>query len=226
MNCSTNYNNKEIIKQYRPMIYKIANSIYKKIDGDIYNDLIQSGYEALLNSINKYDNSKASLTTYLYTSVKRAMYRERNRQVSVVHYPINLRDYLPYLYKAERLYSNEEDIKAYIKNHSSLTTDRINQLLLCKKDEKSISLDILTANKYLRYNNSIDILLDSKLLFTSLLKGNMLTDNEKYFLKRYYLDDVSISTIAKELNILPKKVSNIRYRLISRLRTKFKKERI
>lgn len=226
MNCSTNYNNKEIIKQYQPMVYKIANSIYKKIDGDIYNDLIQSGYEALLNSLNKYNSGKGSLITYLYTSVKRAMYRERNRQVSVVHYPINLRDYLPYLYKAERLYNDDECIKSYIKKHSPLTIDRINQLLLCKKSEKSISLDVLTANKYLKYNNSIDILLDSKLLFTSLLKGNMLNDNEKYLLKRYYLDDMSISTIAKELNVTSKKISNIHYRLINKLRTKFKKERI
>ena len=71
----------------------------------------------------------------------------------------------------------------------------------------------------------MDILLDSKRLFTLLLKSNMLTNNEKYFLKRYYLDDMSTSTIAKELNITPKKVSNIRYRLISKLRTKLK-ERI
>lgn len=223
MNYLTNYNNTDIIKQYQPMIYKIVNSIYKKIDGDIYNDLIQSGYEALLNAINKYDSNKASLTTYLYTSVKRAMYRERNRQVSVVHCPINIKDYLPYLYRAERMYSDEDDIKAYIKKHASLTADRINQLLTCKKIEKSFSLDIPTANEYLRYNSCIDIFLDSKRLFTSLLKSNMLTNNEKYFLKRYYLDDMSTSTIAKELNITPKKVSNIRYRLISKLRTKLKK---
>lgn len=225
MNCLTNYNNKDIIKQYRPMIYKIANSIYRKIDGDIYNDLIQSGYEALLNAINKYENNKASLTTYIYVSIKRAMYRERNKQVSVVSLPINLRDYLPYLYKAERIYDNEDDIQEYIKKNTTLSTGRIKQLLLCKKCEKSFSLDMLTANKYLRYDNSIDTQLDTKSLYTSLLNSNILTENEKYLIQRYYIDDVLFDDIAKELNKTQHNIHNLHWRLLTKLRKIFKQRK-
>lgn len=61
----------ELLIQFKPFIFKTAKSFDIK-NYDEY-DLVQIGYIALINAVDKYDISKHSFSSYVYSSIKNSM---------------------------------------------------------------------------------------------------------------------------------------------------------
>ncbi|SJT66217.1 RNA polymerase sigma-28 factor precursor [Clostridioides difficile] len=57
--------------QFKPFIFKTAHSFNIK-DYDTY-DLVQIGYIALINAVDKYKNGSNSFSSYVYTAIKNCM---------------------------------------------------------------------------------------------------------------------------------------------------------
>jgi len=61
----------KLLIQFKPFIFKTAKSFNIK-NYDEY-DLVQIGYISLINAVDKYDTSKHSFSSYVYSTVKNAM---------------------------------------------------------------------------------------------------------------------------------------------------------
>lgn len=61
----------KLLLQFKPFIFKTSKQFTIK-NFDEY-DLVQIGYIALINAVDKYDTSKHSFSSYAYTTVKNAM---------------------------------------------------------------------------------------------------------------------------------------------------------
>ena len=61
----------KILIQFKPFIFKISKDFNIK-NYDQY-DLVQIGYIALINAVDKYDTTKHSFSSYAYSTVKNAM---------------------------------------------------------------------------------------------------------------------------------------------------------
>lgn len=61
----------KLLIQFKPFIFKTAKSFNIK-NYDEY-DLVQIGYISLINAVDKYDTTKHSFSSYVYSTVKNAM---------------------------------------------------------------------------------------------------------------------------------------------------------
>ena len=61
----------KLLLQFKPFIFKIAKN-FKINNFDEY-DLVQIGYIALINAVDKYDVSRHSFSSYVYSTIKNAM---------------------------------------------------------------------------------------------------------------------------------------------------------
>lgn len=61
----------KLLVQFKPFIFKTAKNFNIK-NYDEY-DLVQIGYIALINAVDKYDTSKHSFSSYVYSTIKNAM---------------------------------------------------------------------------------------------------------------------------------------------------------
>lgn len=61
----------KLLLQFKPFIFKTAKQFNIK-NYDEY-DLVQIGYIALINAVDKYDTSKHSFSSYVYATIKNAM---------------------------------------------------------------------------------------------------------------------------------------------------------
>ena len=80
-------NRDALVKQYTPLVYKIAHSCTVHMD---LADLVQIGYLGLLKAIESYDpDAPTQFMTYAYTAIPNVMYREANYQRNLVYIPVN-----------------------------------------------------------------------------------------------------------------------------------------
>ena len=80
-------NRDALVKQYTPLVYKIAHSCTVHMD---LADLVQIGYLGLLKAIESYDpEAPTQFMTYAYTAIPNVMYREANYQRNLVYIPVN-----------------------------------------------------------------------------------------------------------------------------------------
>ena len=80
-------NQNALVKQYTPLVYKIAHSCTVHMD---LADLVQIGYLGLLKAIESYDpDAPTQFMTYAYTAIPNVMYREANYQRNLVYIPVN-----------------------------------------------------------------------------------------------------------------------------------------
>lgn len=197
-----------IIQKYSRLIYKIANRVYGSNTNLEYEDLIQSGYEALLRAYKQFDKNKNyKEITYFYPIIIRAIRDEQNRQEQMVRISRSITDYAGYLYKAKLKYNDDEQIINYIKSNTNLTDNQINTLLnykniSTKKDLSEYKMSLIEAD-------SVD--LDSKIdiekmmrLIDSQLKH--LPINQRLIIELKYFGGYEYEDIAKLIN---KRVENV-----------------
>ncbi|MCE5220707.1 MAG: sigma-70 family RNA polymerase sigma factor [Clostridium sp.] len=78
----------KLLLQFKPFIFKTAKDFNIK-NYDEY-DLVQIGYIALINAVDKYDTTKHSFSSYVYSTIKNAMkYTARSNNKHKLNLSIN-----------------------------------------------------------------------------------------------------------------------------------------
>jgi len=78
----------KLLIQFKPFIFKTSKDFNIK-NYDEY-DLVQIGYIALINAVDKYDTSKHSFSSYVYTTIKNVMkYTARSNNKHKLNLSIN-----------------------------------------------------------------------------------------------------------------------------------------
>lgn len=199
MNCTMN------LDKYKGIIYNLACRICKEDKQLEFEDLIQSGYEAVIRSYNKFNKNKGTkFSTYIYSSILREMRQEQNRQKNMVRIPRSIMDYAGYLYKAERIYDTEKDIVNYIEKHSNLTLNQAKTLYNYKNISQKKDIDIEVMNNVIGITAlDIDTQIDNQILVKRLeYLTSLLSVNQRIVIElKYFSDkDYSFEDIAKLLN--------------------------
>lgn len=210
----------KIIKTYKHLIYKIVNKIYRQIDGDIYDDLIQAGYEALLKAYKSYNKNKGSLSNYLFISLTRKIRQEYNNQKNIITIPRHVMDYASYLYKAKAMFNSKQEVINYLVDNSNLTLGRANTLYDYIIKGQPLILDSNILDTFNKQYNDLDLNIDTERMIT-LVKYHIqfLTSREQQIIRLHYIDNhLSFTNIAKILNIKESLCWNTHHIAIRRLR--------
>lgn len=167
----------KLLIQFKPFIFKTAKSFDIK-NYDEY-DLVQIGYISLINAVDKYDISKHSFSSYVYSSIKNSMkYTARNNKKHKLALSINASidgkrslDFTEFLESNENLendYLEHEKIIELKKIISDLEPDEFELIFLVYYNNFSLK-DYATKKKrpysqIVRKKNSILEKIKDKLL--------------------------------------------------------------
>ena len=220
--------------RYKKIITKLAGKVYKQDSSLDFEDLIQVGYETVLKASKKFKpNGKASLDTYLYRCILRALRREQNLQQNIISIPRGIMDYTGYLYRAEQLFNDKNRIIQYIIDNTTLSENQAETLYNYKILAQKKYIDSEVMNELIGYyNNDIDNRIDNERLRKSLeYLTSFLPINQRVVIELKYFSDkeYSFEDIAKLLGKNIENVWNAHRLAIKQLRKRYKskfKERI
>jgi len=179
-------------------------------------DLIQEGIVAALSSLERYDPSKASFTTFIMKRVKGAMY-DYLRKIDWM--PRNLRKNVKMIeraiYESEEFPSDEEiarktglELKEVVRARNEMMRKQL-LMIDAMEDEIVLKTEGPDENAY------------RELLVEEMKKAiEKLSDKEKLVLSLRFEKDLSLKEIAKVLDVSESRVSQI----ISKSLLKIKKE--
>lgn len=213
----------EAVKQYIPLVEKIANQIYKKTQF-IHNldDLIQAGMLGLLDGLSKYQvQADTKIETYLSVRVQGSIFDEIRKE--------------DYLSQEDRAMLKKID-QASIKPDGSLRNClEIAQLLDIKVNElmyaKSLSVNHLSLNdeqnEYLTEtiasNEHIEKFLFKKEQRTALVEEiENLPEKEKLLMGLYYQEDCTLKEIGAIMELTEARVSQMHSAIVKKLKENLK----
>ena len=152
----------KLLIQFKPFIFKTAKDFNIK-NYDEY-DLVQIGYIALINAVDKYDTSKHSFSSYVYTTIKNVMkYTARSNNKHKLNLSINASidgksslDFSEFLESRENLendYLDHEKVVELQKIISDLKPDEFELIFLVYYN--NFSLTDYAAKKKLPYSKIV-----------------------------------------------------------------------
>ena len=152
----------KLLIQFKPFIFKTSKDFNIK-NYDEY-DLVQIGYIALINAVDKYDTSKHSFSSYVYTTIKNVMkYTARSNNKHKLNLSINASidgksslDFTEFLESNENLendYLAHEKIVELQKIISNLEPDEFELIFLVYYN--NFSLTDYAAKKKLPYSQIV-----------------------------------------------------------------------
>ncbi|KUK34099.1 MAG: RNA polymerase, sigma 28 subunit, FliA/WhiG [Thermotoga sp. 47_83] len=206
-----------MIRSLLPFIKRIAEDLAQTLPPNVeVNDLIQEGIVAALSSLERYDPSKASFTTFIMKRVKGAMY-DYLRKIDWM--PRNLRKNVKMIeraiYESEEFPSDEEiarktglELKEVVRARNEMMRKQL-LMIDAMEDEIVLKTEGPDENAY------------RELLVEEMKKAiEKLSDKEKLVLSLRFEKDLSLKEIAKVLDVSESRVSQI----ISKSLLKIKKE--
>lgn len=222
MNCTIK-SDKDIIQNYKLLVYKIANKIYKRDDGIEYDDLLQAGFEVLLKAYPQYNKDKGSIINYLSVVITRSIREEYNLQKNIISIPRNVMDYANHYYQARKIFNYDTEILNYLLTNTVLTEHRARTLINHKALAQPIILDDSYLTDYLIDSNNLDNEIDTIGLIKLIISQfKYLDKREQYIIYRKYFfeEDIKLRTIAKELKISEQQCNAIHKRALNKLRNR------
>jgi RNA polymerase sporulation-specific sigma factor len=152
----------KLLIQFKPFIFKTAKDFNIK-NYDEY-DLVQIGYIALINAVDKYDTSKHSFSSYVYTTIKNVMkYTARSNNKHKLNLSINASidgksslDFSEFLESRENLendYLDHEKVVELQKIISDLEPDEFELIFLVYYN--NFSLTDYAAKKKIPYHTIV-----------------------------------------------------------------------
>jgi RNA polymerase sporulation-specific sigma factor len=152
----------KLLIQFKPFIFKTSKDFSIK-NYDEY-DLVQIGYIALINAVDKYDTSKHSFSSYVYTTIKNVMkYTARSNNKHKLNLSINASidgksslDFTEFLESNENLendYLAHEKVVELQKIISELEPDEFELIFLVYYN--NFSLTDYAAKKKLPYSKIV-----------------------------------------------------------------------
>ncbi|KAF2959627.1 MULTISPECIES: FliA/WhiG family RNA polymerase sigma factor [unclassified Thermotoga] len=206
-----------MIRSLLPFIKRIAEDLVQTLPPNVeVDDLIQEGIVAALSSLERYDPSKASFTTFIMKRVKGAMY-DYLRKIDWM--PRNLRKNVKMIekaiYESEEFPSDEEiakrtglELKEVVRTRNEMMRKQL-LMIDAMEDEIVLKTEGPDENAY------------RELLVEEMRKAiEKLSDKEKLVLSLRFEKDLSLKEIAKVLDVSESRVSQI----ISKSLLKIKKE--
>ncbi|ABQ46054.1 RNA polymerase sigma-28 subunit FliA/WhiG [Thermotoga sp. TBGT1765] len=206
-----------MIRSLLPFIKRTAEDLAQTLPPNVeVDDLIQEGIVAALSSLERYDPSKASFTTFIMKRVKGAMY-DYLRKIDWM--PRNLRKNVKMIeraiYESEEFPSDEEiarktglELKEVVRARNEMMRKQL-LMIDAMEDEIVLKTEGPDENAY------------RELLVEEMKKAiEKLSDKEKLVLSLRFEKDLSLKEIAKVLDVSESRVSQI----ISKSLLKIKKE--
>ncbi|WP_416376428.1 FliA/WhiG family RNA polymerase sigma factor [Thermotoga petrophila] len=206
-----------MIRSLLPFIKRTAEDLAQTLPPNVeVDDLIQEGIVAALSSLERYDPSKASFTTFIMKRVKGAMY-DYLRKIDWM--PRNLRKNVKMIeraiYESEEFPSDEEiarktglELKEVVRARNEMMRKQL-LMIDAMEDEIVLKTEGPDENAY------------RELLVEEMKKAiEKLSDKEKLVLSLRFEKDLSLKEIAKVLGVSESRVSQI----ISKSLLKIKKE--
>ena len=206
-----------MIRSLLPFIKRTAEDLAQTLPPNVeVDDLIQEGIVAALSSLERYDPSKASFTTFIMKRVKGAMY-DYLRKIDWM--PRNLRKNVKMIeraiYESEEFPSDEEiarktglELKEVVRARNEMMRKQL-LMIDAMEDEIVLKTEGPDENAY------------RELLVEEMKKAiEKLSDKEKLVLSLRFEKDLSFKEIAKVLGVSESRVSQI----ISKSLLKIKKE--
>lgn len=220
MNYLQNFNDEELIKKYKPLIYKVALKIKKddyRVDVD---DLVQVGYETILKLKKKNINIGNKSILYIQKILTRRLREEQNLQRNIISIPRYITDYISHYYQAKRLYNTTDEIKAYLKDKGM--GNRTEVLMNMDYYAETVDVDEYELNNALPTYTNMDTTIDTKRMITLIeyLLQFIRPIAQKAIRERYLDDNKQVIQIAKELNISKANCSAMIRANIKKLRRK------
>lgn len=213
----------EAVKQYIPLVEKIANQIYKKTQFiHCLDDLIQAGMLGLLDGLSKYQvQADTKIETYLSIRVQGSIFDE-----------IRKGDYLS---QEDRSMLKKID-EASVKSDGTPRTYReIAEYLGIRMDDlmdaKRLSISHLSLNdeqnEYLKEiipsNEQVEGFLFEKEKRTALVKEiENLPEKEKLLMGLYYQEDCTLKEIGAILELTEARVSQMHSAIVKKLKENLK----
>ncbi|AIY85577.1 MULTISPECIES: FliA/WhiG family RNA polymerase sigma factor [unclassified Thermotoga] len=211
------WNKESVIRSLLPFIKRIAEDLAQTLPPNIeVDDLIQEGIVAALSSLERYDPSKASFTTFIMKRVKGAMY-DYLRKIDWM--PRNLRKNVKMIerviYESEEFPSDEEiarktglELKEVVRARNEMMRKQL-LMIDAMEDEIVLKTEGPDENAY------------RELLVEEMKKAiEKLSDKEKLVLSLRFEKGLSLKEIARVLGVSESRVSQI----ISKSLLKIKKE--
>lgn len=229
MNYLQNFNDEELIKKYKPLIYKVALKIKKddyRLDVD---DLVQVGYETILKLKKKNINIGNKSVLYIQKILTRQLREEQNLQRNIISIPRYITDYISHYYQAKRLYNTTDEIETYLKNKGM--GNRTKVLMNMNYYADTVDVDEYEYNNALPTYMNMDTVIDNKRIITLIeyLLQFIRPIAQKAIRERYLDDNKQVIQIAKELNIskatcsamIRASIKKLRRKLQSKLKEEF-----
>jgi RNA polymerase sigma factor for flagellar operon FliA len=208
---------KRIIKQYTPMVHKIASAfIYKRPNVLDYDDLISAGMLGLLNAIEKYDpdnERKAQFHTFATFRVRGAILDEIN---SMDWTPRSVRkDIKEIINSIEAHYQEHQQEPTVEQLAEKVDKDQETTRSLLNKMQKTYILQV--EHETLDLSQSTDFERDDMRRTISLTMEQVLTAEEKSYIVLFYFNGYSHKEIQAMLDWSTTDAKNVRASALSKL---------
>lgn len=193
-------------------------------------DLMQDGIIGIMKAINSYNKEiKVKFSTYVYTIVKYTLISQIKNKYTFVKIP-------------EHIVSHVVNFKI-IKDNPNITNFEINKYDVKEMLRLSNLNNILSLNSNVFTEENLEFFdninyedlnykkVEDRLYLEIISRelNNGLSDLEKYIINKSIIENNTIRSISKEINISPKKLSEVKYLALKKLRknyTNMSKEKI
>lgn len=220
----------ELVMYYMPVLKKVAFKVYKNNTAiDSIEDLVSEGMIALISAIDRFEIDRdVKFETYVSYRIHGAMLDFINKQSGYVR---KVRDIMKELDRAKEFLISElgrEPTRAEIADYLEISEKELIEKMNIGHPVCLISLDqnleTDESDTFLRElstseeENPINIVEKSGFSSKLVEAIRKLNEEQQLVLSLFYKEDLSIAEIADILNEDPKRVSQLRFQSIKRLR--------
>lgn len=211
-----------LVKQYMPLVKKIASSIYRKINFAVeLDDLVQSGSMGLMDSLHKYiATDKAKFETYASTKIRGSILDQLRKNDHLSQEDRQLYKLIDETSKNLLIKNGSKptdkeiaescgiDIEDYFK---VMNRNYVNSLVSIEENEEvyEISDGAETPDAIFQKKEMVKKISD---------KINLLSDREQILMQLLYVDDLDAKEAAYVMELTPARVSQIHTQAINRLK--------
>ena len=228
----------DLILEFAPSVKRIANKLAARLPAVIeVDDLIQSGMIGLIEAAERFDPSKKNkFKTYAEIRVRGAMLddlrskdwiprsvRENSTKLDTAYKKLRSQDvdYPTDKQLAKQLGMKLDEFGAFLTNSKPIPLFSLEQLGEQNDGEK---MDLLETISKIDQKNPIDICLRQELKDLLLIAIEKLPEKEQLVLSLYYNEDFNLKEIAAVIDLTESRVSQLRTKAISILRSYISKD--
>lgn len=228
----------ELVLIYMPVLKKVAFKIYKTYRGvESVEELVSEGMVALITSIDRFDIDRdIKFETFVSYRVHGAMIDYINKQSG---YARKVRDISKEISTAREELTAEmgrEPEKSELATYLGLSLDELDEKLKESQPISLISLDQMITDENMderaieissgEQENPVNIIIEQEGLSSELAKCiDKLNYEQQLVLSLFYKEDLTVTEIADILNTDSKRVSQLRFQAIKRLKKMMEDEK-